>query len=78
MSRRKTKGEIQVGSFHLALDGWSRTRRLCAVRTPVAEGASPQGKLFDESGYTYQLLVTDLAHPAERVWRLYNGRARRW
>lgn len=72
---RTLEGGIQVGSFHLALDGWSRTRRLCAVRTPVAEGASPQGKLFDESGYTYQLLVTDLAHPAERVWRLYNGRA---
>jgi hypothetical protein len=58
--------------------GWAKPRRLVLIRHRVAEKKRPGGKtLFDQPGYTFQALVTNLPEsvaPIE-VWRDYNQRA---
>ena len=65
-----------VGEFRLKLLGWDRERRFVVVREQLRETRRSLGrKLLEVPGYTFRVLVTNLADPPEEVWRDYNQRA---
>ena len=65
-----------VGEFSLKLLGWDRERRFVVVREQLRETRRSLGrKLLEVPGYTFRVLVTNLADPPEEVWRDYNQRA---
>jgi Transposase DDE domain group 1 len=65
-----------VGEFRLQLFGWDQARRFVVVREQLQETKRSLGrKLLEVPGYTFRLLVTNLADPPEEIWRDYNQRA---
>jgi hypothetical protein len=62
-----------VGGFSLQLFGWDRPRRFVVIREQRrAERASLGSQLLEVPGYTFRVFVTNLAWPAEEIWRDYN------
>jgi hypothetical protein len=55
--------------------GWKWPRRFVVIRRPVPEEPSAQLHLFQMGGYSYQVLVTNLALRPLNLWRFYNHRA---
>ena len=70
---------IEMAEWMYDLPGWSRPRRMIAVRKSLTRYPKASGKLllFDEMGerYRYSILVTNLDLPAQQVWNLYKDRA---
>jgi hypothetical protein len=65
-----------VGSFSLALAGWSQERRFVVVRERIKEKKSPLGrKLIEVPGYTFRIFVTNRNEDPLVLWRDYNKRA---
>ncbi len=73
---RALDANYSVGEFELQLLGWDRARRFVVVRERLRETRrSPGRKLLEVPGYTFRVLVTNLADPPEEIWRDYNQRA---
>jgi len=69
--------EYAVAEFEYKAQGWSRARRMIAIRRrldPKEPKRGKQLKLLEAQGYSFQLLVTNLDLAPEEVWRFYNGR----
>ena len=65
-----------AGEFSLQLLGWDRPRRFVVIREQLrAERPSLGRKLPEVPGYTFRVLVSNLALPPEEIWRDYNRRA---
>lgn len=74
---RPLDGEYAVAEFQYRAQGWKRARRMIAVRRrlhPKEPKRGKQLKLLEAQGYSFQLIVTNLALAPEQVWRFYNGR----
>ncbi len=67
---------VWVGEFRYCPQGWPGARRFVVIRRPVPEEPSAQLHLFQMGGYSYQVLVTNLALTPLHLWRFYNQRAR--
>lgn len=67
---------VWVAEFRYCPHGWPGPRRFVVIRRPVPEEPSAQLHLFQRGGYSYQLLVTNLALTPLHLWRFYNRRAR--
>ena len=66
-------GHRAVGEFTYQAQGWSRARRVVAVRHRLSQRG--EGKmLLEVPGYTYSVYVTNLSLPALQVRTLYQGR----
>jgi hypothetical protein len=69
---------VEVSSVDYQAQGWSQARRWVLIRRLKQEKDRPAGKtLLEVPGYTFQVLVTNLAEQVDplEVWRRYNGRA---
>lgn len=69
--------EYAVAEFEYRAAGWSRARRMIAIRRrldPREPKRGKQLKLLEAEGYSFQLIVTNLDLAPEEVWRFYNGR----
>ncbi len=69
--------EYAVAEFEYRAHGWSRARRLIAIRRrldPREPKRGKQLKLLEAEGYSFQLIVTNLDLAPEEVWRFYNKR----
>jgi hypothetical protein len=65
---------VAVAEWAYHAEGWTRARRVVAVRYRLAD--RPQGQvLLDVPGYSYAVYVTSLQLPPEQVRQLYLGRA---
>src|SRR2546422_2378377 len=73
--RRASPG-VWTAEFGYCPHGWPGPRRFVVIRRPVPEEPSAQLHLFQMGGYSYQLLVTNLALTPLHLWRFYNQRAR--
>ncbi len=63
-----------VTEFLYQAEGWSKARRVVAVRHRIEDPR--QGRvLLEVPGYTYSVYVTNLSLPPDRVRALYQGRA---
>jgi hypothetical protein len=67
-------GEIELCSFLFQRRDWSRARRVVVVRWKDDTDRA-QTSLFDEWGYTYCVLVTNLHWDEEDIYRFYDKRA---
>lgn len=67
-------GNMAVAEFVYQSQGWSKERRVVAVRHRVEERPGGQ-MLLEVPGYTYSVYVTSLRLPVMQVRRLYLGRA---
>jgi len=67
---------VWAGEFRYCPQGWPGARRFVVIRRPVPEEPSAQLHLFQMGGYSYQVLVTNLALTPLHLWRFYNQRAR--
>lgn len=68
----------EVANLVLEEFSWRGPRRVVLVRHRIEEKKRPGGKrLIETPGYSYQLLITNLADTVKAidVWRRYNGRA---
>jgi hypothetical protein len=66
--------QMAVSEFMYQAEGWSKPRRVVAVRHRLRDRR--QGRmLLEVPGYTYSVYVTNLSLPALQVRRLYQGRA---
>lgn len=68
-------GGIGVAEFRYQPQRWKHPARFVVIRRPVPDEASWQLSLFRMEGYTYRVLVTNLALTPLNVWRFYNQRA---
>lgn len=73
---------IELVSFDYQSPSWDKPRRIVGIRQQTAKRAQAKGRtlsLFaddpDQRGYRYGALITDMALPAQQVWRTYRGRA---
>jgi len=66
-------GQIQMLSFSWQRSSWNGPRRIVAIRKRDMD--TPQGRLFDETGWFYSLFVTNLDWSAQDVARFYDKRA---
>ncbi|HJW81351.1 MAG TPA: IS1380 family transposase [Acidiferrobacterales bacterium] len=73
---------IELVSFDYRAPSWPRARRVVGIRQHTGKREQAKGKtlsLFaDDPGlgqYRFAALVTDLALPAQEIWRSYRGRA---
>src|SRR5437016_4219383 len=73
---RRVSSGVWAGEFRYCPQGWPGPRRFVVIRRPVPEEPSAQLHLFQMGGYSYQLLVTNLALTPLHLWRFYNQRAR--
>ena len=65
-----------AGEFSLQLWGWDRPRRFVVIREQLrSQRPSLVRKLLEVPGYTFRVLVSNLALPPEELWRGYNRRA---
>jgi len=65
---------VAVAEWAYHAEGWTKARRVVAVRCRMAD--RPQGQLLlDVPGYSYAVYVTSLRLPPEQVRQLYLGRA---
>jgi hypothetical protein len=67
---------VWTADFRYCPQGWSGSRRFIVIRRPVPEEPSAQLHLFQMSGYSYQVFVTNLSLTPLSLWRFYNQRAR--
>ncbi len=67
---------VWAAEFRYCPQGWPGPRRFVVIRRPVPEEPSAQLHLFQMGGYSYQVLVTNLALTPLPLWRFYNQRAR--
>ncbi len=67
-------GEIEFCSLLFQRKGWSRARRVVVVRWKDDIDRA-QTSLFDEWGYTYCVLVSNLRWDEEDIYRFYDKRA---
>ncbi len=67
---------VWAAEFRYCPHGWPGARRFVVIRRPVPEEPSAQLHLFQMAGYSYQVLVTNLALTPLHLWRFYNQRAR--
>jgi hypothetical protein len=65
-----------AAEFRYCPHGWPGERGFVVIRRPVPEEPSAQLPLFQRGGYSYQVLVTNLALTPLHLWRFYNQRAR--
>jgi Transposase DDE domain group 1 len=73
---RRISPGVWAAEFRYRPQGWPGPRRFVVIRRPVPEEPSAQLHLFQMGGYSYQLLVTNLALTPLYLWRFYNQRAR--
>jgi hypothetical protein len=73
---RRISAGVWGAEFRYCPQGWSGPRRFVVLRRPVPEEPSAQLHLFQMGGYSYQVLVTNLALTPLHLWRFYNQRAR--
>ncbi|MBI3477209.1 MAG: IS1380 family transposase [Acidobacteria bacterium] len=73
---RRISSGVWAAEFRYCPQGWPGPRRFVVIRRPVPEEPSAQLHLFQMGGYSYQLLVTNLALQPLHLWRFYNQRAR--
>lgn len=73
---------IEIASFDYHSPAWDKPRRVVAVRQHIRLREQARGKTLSLFGddphygqYRYAVYVTDLALPAQAIWRLYRGRA---
>lgn len=67
-------GTVEVYSFGFQRKSWSKQRRLVIVRWKD-EVDRAQMNLFDDKGYMYTVLVTNLKWNEEDIYRFYDKRA---
>jgi hypothetical protein len=72
---RRISAGVWGGELQYCPQGWKRPRRFVVIRRPVPEEPSAQLHLFQMGGYSYQVLVTNLALKPLNLWRFYNHRA---
>ena len=72
---RRVSREAWAGEFQYCPQGWPGPRRFVVIRRLVPEEPSAQLTLFQMGGYSYQVLVTNLALQPLNLWRFYNQRA---
>jgi hypothetical protein len=69
---------IDMTEWEYKLPGWSKPRRMIAVRKNVERRPKASGKLllFDiaEEHYRYSVFVTDLNLPMQQIWNIYRDR----
>lgn len=69
---------IELTEWDYKLPGWSKTRRMVAVRKNIEKRPKASGKLllFDisEDRYRYSVYVTDLDLPMQQIWNIYRDR----
>src|SRR3989454_1841791 len=73
---RRISPGVWAAELRYCPQGEARPRRFVVIRRPVPEEPSAQLHLFQMGGYSYQLLVTNLALTPLHLWRFYNQRAR--
>jgi hypothetical protein len=73
---RRVSPGVWAAEFRYCPHGWPGPRRFVVIRRPVPEEPSAQLHLFQMGGYTYQVLVSNLALQPLPLWRFYNQRAR--
>jgi hypothetical protein len=73
---RRISSGVWAAEFRYCPHGWTGPQRFVAIRRPVPEEPSAQLHLFQMRGYSYQVLVTNLALTPLHLWRFYNQRAR--
>jgi len=70
---------IEITDWSFRLPGWSRPRRMIAVRKNLSKRPKSGGKLLLWDGiderYRFSVFVTNLDLPAQMVWNLYRDRA---
>jgi hypothetical protein len=70
---------IEITEWSFRLPGWSRSRRMIAVRKNLSKHPKSSGKmlLWDEmeERYRYSVFVTSLDLPAHLIWKLYRDRS---
>lgn len=66
---------VFFAEFEYQPSRWKTTQRFVVIRRPIPEEASWQLSLFKMSGYTYQVIVTNLTLKPSNLWRFYNKRA---
>jgi hypothetical protein len=67
-------GIVEVCSFEFQRKSWSKPRRLVIARWKD-DTARAQMNLFDDMGYMYTVLVTNLSWNEEDIYRFYDKRA---
>jgi hypothetical protein len=73
---RRVSAGVWAAELRYCPQGWRGPRRFVVIRRPVPEEPSAQLHLFQMGGYSYQVLVTNLALRPLNLWRFYNDRAR--
>jgi hypothetical protein len=73
---------IELVSFDYQIADWDQPRRIVGIRQQTAKRAQAKCRtlsLFADDpvqwAYRYGALITDMALPAQEVWRTYRGRA---
>jgi len=67
-------GTVEICSFEFQRKSWSKARRLVIARWKDDTDRA-QMKLFDDMGYMYTVLVTNLSWDEEDIYRFYDKRA---
>lgn len=71
-SWRSIGNGIFVTSFRYQPDSWNTKRRFVVIERHVEPKPSDQLDLFDLQDGRYEIIVTNLSHHPENIWRLYN------
>ena len=66
-------GEIQVTSFEIKRENWSRPRRIVAIRW--RDETDRQGCFWDSYGYSYSAYTTNLEWHPRDIYRFYDAGA---
>ena len=72
---------IEIAEWDYRLPGWSRPRRMIAIRKNIKRYPHASGKILtldlglEERHYRYSVFVTNLDLPASQIWNLYRDRA---
>lgn len=72
---RRVSTGVEAAEFRYQPLKWPGPRRFIAIRRPAPEEPSWQLTLWKQSGYVYQVIVTNLDLSALNVWRFYNNRS---
>ncbi len=73
---------IELTAYDYQAPSWQAPRRVIGIRQHIQQRPQAKGKTLSlfandqvQGHWRYAALVTDLALPAQEVWRLYRGRA---
>lgn len=70
---------IEMAEWEYRLPGWSRMRRMVAVRKSIERRPKASGKLLfldiESHRYRYSVFVTNLDLPMGQIWNIYRDRA---